>query len=299
MRKILFLIAISPIYLISILPIGLLYFVSGIVVFFISRVLRYRRSVVTVNISRAFPSFRYRAIEETSKKFYKNFAEIIAENIKAVSLSKKTISKMGYIENPEILSKYYKKGCPVIVVGGHMGNWELLGKIEHFKNSDLMGFTGHHINFIYKKQRSTVADDIIKWIRKANSNVQLIESKSAARSIIKSREKSGCYFLFSDQSPKPGSRFSLSFLNQPTLMLNGPEVISRSIGCPVVFIEMVREKRGEYIVRFHDITENAAECEPGYVTQTFARLLEKAIQQQPDNWLWSHKRWKRECTIAQ
>lgn len=293
MRKVLILLAISPIYLISLLPARLLYFKSSILVFLLRRVLRYRCSVVNVNISRAFPEFRYKEVEETSKRFYKNFSEIVAENIKSISLSKKAIASMGYIENPEVLNKYYKKNIPVLILGGHMGNWELLTKMEYFSNAQSMGFTGSHFNFIYKKQRSHIADEIIKWTRTTNCNTKLIESKNAARAILKNREKPACYFLFSDQSPRPGSKFLISFLNQPTLMINGPEVISRSAGCPVVFLEMIRENRGRYIVRFHEITDNPAACQPGYITNSYASLLEQSIQKNPDNWLWSHKRWKR------
>lgn len=200
---------------------------------------------------------------------------------------------MGHVQNPEVLEKHYRNNTPVIIVGGHMSNWEFLTKMEHFSNGKNLGFDGSHFNFIYKKQSSTVANEIINWTRTSNCKTQLIESNSAARVILKNKEKPACYFLFSDQAPLPGSKFLLSFLNQPTLMINGPEVISRSAGCPVVFLEMFREKKGKYIVRLHEITDNPTACEPGYITTTFAELLEKSIQEHPDNWLWSHKRWKR------
>ena len=293
MRKVLFLLAATPIYLISMLPLRFHYFMSGLTGFFLNRVLGYRRSVITVNISRAFPHLRYDKIEELTKKFYKNFAEVIAEDFKDLSLSKKQISRMCYIENPHLLKKYYDKNMSVIIVGGHIGNWELLGKIEHFANSELAVYTGRHINFVYKKQKSKLANDIILWVRTINSDVTLVESKTAARTILKNKDKPACYFLLSDQAPHPGSKFLVSFLNQPTLMINGPEVISRAAGCPVVFFNMDREKRGKYVVRLTEITDNPASCEPGYITNTFASLLEKAIQEHPDNWLWSHKRWKR------
>jgi len=294
MRKVLFFLAIAPVYLISMLPLGFHYFMSGIIAFFLDKVIGYRRSVITVNVSRAFPEFRYDKIEKITKRFYKNFADIIAESIKDFSLSTKQISRMAYIKNPQIMKKYYDRGLSVIIVGGHIGNWELLGKIEHFANSELTGYTGKHTNFVYKKQRSKLADDIIMWVRSKNSDVNLIESKSVARTILRNREQLGCYFLLADQAPNKGSNFSISFLNQPTFMINGPEAISRAVGFPVVYLEMIRERRGKYVVNLQEITDNPAECEPGYITRTYAKLLENSIQKNPDNWLWSHKKWKRE-----
>ena len=76
-------------------------------------------------------------------------------------------------------------------------------------------------------------------------------------------------------------------------MINGPELISKAAGLPVVFMEVNKIKRGRYILRFHEITENSAECEEGFVTGKFAELLESSITSNPSNWLWSHKRWKR------
>jgi len=293
MRKVLFLLGAIPIYLISMLPLRFHYFMSGVIVFFLNRVLGYRRSVIIMNFSRAFPHLRYDKIEELTTKFYKNLAEVIAESVKKISLSKKQISRMCRIENPYLMKKFYDKNVSVLFVGGHTGNWELLGKMEHFSNSELTGYKGEHINFVYKKQKSNFVNDILLWIRTIDSNVTLVESKAAARTILKNKDRPACYFLLSDQAPHPGSKFLVSFLNQPTLMINGPEVISRAAGCPVIFFDMVRENRGKYVVRLTEITDNPASCEPGYITNTFARLLEKSIQENPDNWLWSHKRWKR------
>ncbi len=284
----------GPIYLLSLLPLGVLYKLTGFFVFLLSRILGYRRSTVLINIARSFPEFKYDKVEKTSKKFYKNLASIAAENIKMISVSEKKVSEMASVNNPQVLNDLYKKSTPVVIVAGHCGNWEMLGFTDLFNKNGTIGFSPEQLYFIYKRQHSEFSDHLAKLMRRwARKEPVLIESKSAARAIIKNKEQPGCYFMFADQAPLPGAKFAVDFLNQETFMINGPEVISRLAACPVVFLELQRERRGRYIIDLHLITENAAETEPGFVTARYAHLLQEAIRKQPDNWLWSHKRWKR------
>lgn len=293
MHKILLLLVTTPIYLISLLPLRFHYFLSSLAGFFLFRVLKYRQNVVTVNIARSFPQLKYNEIKAIADKFYRNFTEIMAENIKMITLSAGKTCRMGKIVNPEMLLKYYQKGVPVIIAGGHTGNWEFLTRMDNFEGGDKTGYSGEQFCFIYKQQHSALSDRIIRWVRTRNNSVRLVESGSAARTILKNKDVPACYFLFSDQAPLPGSKFRMEFLSQQTFMINGPEVISKAAGIPVLFVEMQREGRGRYLVTFHEIAEDPAQCEKGDITEGFARLLESCIKREPDNWLWSHKRWKR------
>lgn len=229
------------------------------------------------------------------KKFYENLSQIIAEDIRAISYSKRKISQMAQIENPDIIKNFHDKGIALIIVCGHICNWELCTKIDLFTNAEAIGYAGNELKFIYKRQRFRLSDTIIRWIRSMNtgSNIELIDSKGAARAILKNGEKPGCYFMVADQAPSSKSKFAVKFLNQDTLMINGPEFLSRSAGCPVVYAEMLRKCRGQYIIRFHEITSDPASCDPGYITSKYASLLESSIRANPDTWLWSHRRWKK------
>jgi KDO2-lipid IV(A) lauroyltransferase len=293
MSKLLFLLFAGPFYLISLLPLKIHYFVSDIIIFIIGRMLRYRQSVVTINITRSFPELRYGQIEERVKAFYGHLAEIIAESMWMVSASRKKLNKIAHFHNPELLKMQFAAGKSVIIVGGHIGNWELLTKMDHFGEGNPVGYSGDELKFIYKKQHSSLSDKFVRWIRESRSGIELIESNKAARYILKNRDKQACYFLFADQAPLPGSKFVTNMLNQQTLMINGPEIISRGVDCPVIFINMVRVKRGCYKIKFTLITDKPSECEDGFITNRYAQLIESSVRDNPENWLWSHKRWKR------
>jgi len=293
MARIGFLLLIVPVWLLSLLPLRVHYLFANIISWVMSSVVRYRKDVIYINLARSFPEFKYDKIREIARRFYRNFADTIVENVWMVSASLKRMRKMGYVENPEIVKGLYEKGKSVIFAAGHQGNWEFFPYIPTFESGNLMGFSRESFRFVYKRQHSGAMDRLMKWVRMRGGDYELIESNSAARYIIKNKDEQACYFLIADQVPLPGSKFTVNFLNRETLMMNGPEMIALKTDIPVVFVNIEKEKRGRYKVRFSLITETPSAAVPGEITAKYAALLEESIRRMPENWLWSHRRWKR------
>jgi KDO2-lipid IV(A) lauroyltransferase len=61
----------------------------------------------------------------------------------------------------------------------------------------------------------------------------------------------------------------------------------------VIFAEIERIKRGYYELKLMMLTENPVETAQGEITRQYATVMEDYIRRHPDNWLWSHRRWKR------
>jgi len=60
----------------------------------------------------------------------------------------------------------------------------------------------------------------------------------------------------------------------------------------VVYLDIYKPCRGYYEVSFKLISDNAKTSKPYEITCTYAKFLEEHIQKDPENWLWSHRRWK-------
>ena len=293
MSRIGFLLLIIPVWLLSLLPLRIHYLFANLVSWIMEKLIGYRKGVIYINLARSFPEYKYAKIAQIAHSFYRNFADTIVENIWMISKSLKRMSKIGYLENPEVVKELYDKGKSIIFVSGHQGNWEFYPYISVYPPTDSIGFSRSDFKLVYKRQKIGFMDELMRWVRNRHTSHELVESNSAARYVIKNREKQSCYFLIADQAPLPGSKFVVDFLNQETLMMNGPELIASKTDIPVVFLNVEKERRGRYKVKFTLITEIPSETAPGEITAKYAALLEESIRSKPENWLWSHRRWKR------
>jgi len=96
-----------------------------------------------------------------------------------------------------------------------------------------------------------------------------------------------------DQNPSnPLNAHWLNFFGRPTPFVIGPEKAARGSNIPVVFAHFQKHRRGYYKIIFEVANENPQTLAEGELTLQFARHLEAVIRNQPDMWLWSHRRWK-------
>jgi KDO2-lipid IV(A) lauroyltransferase len=99
--------------------------------------------------------------------------------------------------------------------------------------------------------------------------------------------------LIADQNPGiPKNAYWLNFFNKPTPFIPGPEKGAIKNNTAVVFVNFVKIRRGYYRFEPTIITENGNEFKDGELTLKYRDFLEDSIRKQPDNYLWSHRRWK-------
>jgi KDO2-lipid IV(A) lauroyltransferase len=96
-----------------------------------------------------------------------------------------------------------------------------------------------------------------------------------------------------DQSPGSAKNsYWATFLNQDTAMLFGAEKYAKEYNFPVVSARINKLSRGHYTTEFVEAIEEPAKTNYGEITKRMNSLLENDIINQPEYWLWSHKRWK-------
>lgn len=280
--RILFYLILKPL---SYFPLGLLYFFSAIVGFLTYYVVRYRRAVVRTNLNNAFPNKSETEIKRIEKDFYKRFVDFIFESIKAVSITDASLMKRTSIKNPEFIQDLFDKGKNVIVICGHINNWEYyalsLPKQVPFKTFS-----------VYQPLKNTFYDRILYKSRTRNG-MRLIETKQLIPFFKEEVNEKRMVVIVNDQSPSnKETAYWNTFLNQETGWNIGPEKLARKFDYAVVFGYAKRVKRGYYEVEFKSITEDPQSLEEGAVIDTYSKILEELIHKTPESWLWSHKRWK-------
>lgn len=275
------------IWLLSFLPFRMLYILADMNYVLLYYVIRYRRRVVRANLCNSFPEKSLKEIVDIERKYYKHMADLSVELYKLWHMSEASIRKRCVFRNTELPRKYFDEGRSVIGVLGHYGNWEWMSSYGLWENdADFLA--------LYKPIRDKVTDRMMKEIRSRFGAV-LVAKDDTLRVIARYRSE-GRLFLagfIGDQTPNVHNlNFWTRFLNQDTPVLLGTEKIARKYDIPVVSVRMRKVRRGYYEVEFVDVCPHPAELEPGVLTEKHTRLLESFIREEPQYWLWSHKRWK-------
>ncbi|TLU99308.1 lysophospholipid acyltransferase family protein [Dyadobacter luticola] len=263
----------------------ILYKISDIFRFLIFDVGHYRRKVILENLHNSFPYYSDETIQSIAQKYYQNFTDIIFETIKLRSISKKDLLNRFDLEM-DLLDHYYQQQKSLVVVSGHLGNWEMLNLFASAKLS-------YQIVVVYHELANDIFED---WFRKVRTKfgTEMIPMKDAMAKALEPRDKPFLFVLINDQSPVPEKAYWTSFLNQDTGVFRGVELIARRLNAPVLYMGILRNEmqRGFYKAYFKLITENPKREPANQILQSQIEYLEEDIIKQPDNWLWSHRRWK-------
>jgi len=285
MSALLFYLVIKPI---SLLPFWVLYGLSDFLYLIIYKILGYRTSVVKTNLINSFPDKSPEEIKTIQNKFYHHFFDLIIESIKLFSISKKEVLKRFKFTNPEITYPFYERGQNLIVVAGHYGNWEFAATAP--ADSRVL----YQMATLYFPLSNKFLEKKIKQSRE-KFGFMLIPGKDVKVFFNHKFAKPTMLFFLSDQSP-PSSKnaYWTRFLNQDTGVLYGAENYAKKYNYPVFFARIKRIKRGFNEFTFEYIEENPASTSYGEITKKHVQMLEKQIIEQPEFWLWTHRRWKRE-----
>lgn len=266
------------------LPLRVLYGLGSLTAFLLHRLLGFRRSVVRRNLERSFPEKGTDEKRRIERAFYVHLGQLLAESIKFFSIREDEASQMLTCRNPELPRSYFDKGRHVILVGGHLNNWELYAMAAPFHLS-------HRTYALYKPLSDKFFDRRLRETRERFGLRMLPIRKASAA--FRSEDPSATVFA-ADQSPSNTRNVHwLEFLNQDTPVMKGVERFAKEYDMPVIFGVMHRKERGRYEVSYELITENPGDTEEGWITETHTKTLEREILKKPEHWLWSHRRWKK------
>jgi KDO2-lipid IV(A) lauroyltransferase len=272
--------------LIGHLPLFVLYRIATLSKWLLYFVFSYRKNVIVNNIKNSFPELSNSQVNALTIKFYGYFTDLMVEFFRGSAISKKEMLERVSLVNEQIITNYLDKGIPVVLVAGHQGNWEWA--VHRLALSENL------YDIVYQKLSSPLFNDFTFWVRSRFGSNVLMEKRE---SVILARDRKNiprAICLAADQSPsKPESAYWTNFLNQPTGFFTGMERFAREYEYPVIFVELIRIKRGYYTMSFEELIKPSYDnVEKGDIIELFARRLEKSVLKYPDQYLWSHKRWK-------
>ena len=271
--------------LLSHLPLPILYVVSDGLAFVAYRGVRYRRGVVTSNLARSFPDKSVDEIRQLTREFYTNLSDVVVETLKAFTISEDELRKRVVFRELELLNQCYDQKQSVILLAAHQGNWEwllLAGCLQ-------LPFS---VDAVYKPLKNSAMDKVMYRMR-ARFGGQPIAKDRVLREVLRRRDQVRATALVADQTPAAGTaRYWVDFLRQKTGFYRAVEQLPKALNYPVFFVRMKRLRRGYYEATFVPVGTPPYKKESLTILPRYAEEAQRVIEEQPANWLWSHKRWK-------
>jgi KDO2-lipid IV(A) lauroyltransferase len=241
---------------------------------------------VTTNLERSFPEKSADEIHAIRCDFYRYFCDLSLETLKTLTISPAALKDHFSCGDLSAFEHFYEKGQSVIIVMGHLGNWELCG--AYFSQLPL-----HRLYVLYHPLTNPHFDRLFYRMR-TRLGTRLYPMKSAFRGMVKNRNELTATAFIADQTPSPSNAHWMTFLNQDTAVFKGTETIARKLDYPVIYLSVIRERRGHYRISSELLAEHPGMLPENVLTELHTKRLEKDIVAHPETWLWSHRRWKHD-----
>jgi KDO2-lipid IV(A) lauroyltransferase len=272
-------------WIMTLLPLSVLYFFSDFIYLLLYYFPSYRRKVVATNLKNSFPAKTDEELKIIEKKFYRHLADLVVEIFKLTHMNKAQMMRRFTVTNIEILDKLLAEKRDTIAVLGHYNNWEWM--------TILPNYTKYKAVSIYKPLQNKYFDKFLNNLRSKNEMV-LTPMSSIIRELLNDRKNNinTLSAFISDQIPARGDiKFWTTFLNQDTAVYLGAEKVASKYDMAIVYFHIQKIKRGYYNLNIELLFEHTAGL-PEYL-----KRLEEIINEKPEYWIWSHRRWKHKRPV--
>lgn len=273
-------------YIFSLLPFFILYAISDFIAFLLHSVFKYRKEVVLGNLQIAFPQKTEAERKKIARKFYQYFTDTFIESIKCISISKKELQKRN-TGTYDLINDLLDKGCNINILGGHQFNWEY-GSLLYALHVRIP------ISAIYMPISNKVVNKIFYDIRTRYGSV-FISAADFKNKVDDITKEQYILALAADQNPgDPCFAYWINFFGRPVPFVTGPEKGAIKNNAAVIYVRFKKIKRGYYHFEPFLLAENTANKKEGELTCLYRDALEQSIVNNPENYLWSHRRFKFE-----
>jgi KDO2-lipid IV(A) lauroyltransferase len=291
MQLLIYLLFYPILWLISILPFRLLYIFSDGVYLLVYYIIGYRKKTVRNNLAMALPNLSNKERLVIEKKFYSHMCDMFLEMIKTISISQSEIEKRYKFTNLEVYLALEKKQKSIALLCAHYASYEWAVSMNYHIN-----FTGYGI---YKKISNEYFDKLVKDIRSKFKAV-LITTKETSKTIQENAisGKLGVFGFASDQTPRWSDNLHwYHFMGIETPIHVGAEILAKKYDMNVIFLKTKKVKRGYYEASFEVLSEDIKSVPNYKISEDFINLVEQQIYEQPEYYLWTHKRWKHKKKV--
>ena len=241
------------------------------------------KKLIHSNIKKAIPNIDNDNLKLITKSMWNNYGRIFAEYIFISQFRIGKLESKIKIEGQEILEEIIKLNKQVIFISGHLSNFELMAMC--------LEKSGIKLSAIYRPLNNIFLNNIMEKIRnKYICKHQIKKGIGGVKSLIKLMKNNFSTALMIDQRVSQG--ILSNFFKKPALTTTIPAQLVKKFNIPVVpvYIERIKEIEFKIVISKPVVFDKNSSTQK--ITDELNLILEKMILKKPDQWIWSHNRWK-------
>jgi Kdo2-lipid IVA lauroyltransferase/acyltransferase len=278
-----FIIIISFFFIFKLLGLKYSGYLSGYILRIFGPLLRSNK-ICYQNVDRVFPKIDEKYKKKLINKMWFNYGRILSEYIflKDFRIQKKFQKKITII-NQYVLDEIKLNKRPVIFISGHFNNFELMAMQIEKSGIDLAS--------IYRPLNNIFLNPVMEKIRKKYiCKYQIKKGISGTKELLKYFKKNFSIALMIDQRVSEG--IECDFFNKKALTTTIPAQFIKKFNVEVVPVYIERSNANDFNVEFFKPLRFNKNENIATITLELNKILEKMIQKNPDQWIWTHNRWK-------
>ena len=241
------------------------------------------KKLIHSNLKKAFPNINLENLDKITTLMWNNYGRVFAEYMFIKDFREDKSNAKIEIVGQEILEDIKRKNKPVVFISGHLSNFELMAM--HIEK------VGIKLSAIYRPLNNLFLNKIMERIRKNYiCKHQIKKGIGGMKKLIQLMKLNYSTALMIDQRVSQG--IESDFFNQKAFTTTIPAQLVKKFNLPVVpiFIERINNINFKIVVK-KPITFDNDETTKS-ITDELNLILEKMIIYKPEQWIWSHNRWK-------
>jgi Kdo2-lipid IVA lauroyltransferase/acyltransferase len=252
---------------------------------------RHRR-IAAVNLRIAFPDMANQERNRIARRSFQNVAMNLLEISRLPSLTSENISSLVEYDREMGLHNYREAlaaGKGILYLTGHFSAWELL-PIAH-------AIHGYPLSFITRPLDNGALERFMLRMRESKGN-EVINRRNSSRSILKKLNSGGSVGILMDQNTTFHEGMFVDFFGVPAMTTTSVARFALHTEAPILPGYLTPMHGGRYTIKFLPcirlVRTDDINRDLQVNTRRLNEVLENIIREQPESWLWGHRRWKNQ-----
>ncbi len=241
------------------------------------------KKIIHSNIKKAFPNIDENDSNSIENLMWNNYGRVFAEYMFMKDFRFGKLSQNIKVDGQEILNEIKKSNQKVIFISGHLSNFELMAMYLEKNNISLSA--------IYRPLNNVFLNLIMERIRKKYiCKNQIKKGIGGLKKLILFKKNNFSTALMIDQRVSEGILSNL--FNQQALTTTIPAQLVKKFNIPVVPVYIERIKELNFKITINKPINFSNDDSTQLITDKLNQILENMILKKPDQWIWTHNRWK-------